>query len=124
MRNEPAESRRTNASETNSSENSNGDGDALDPIREQRAGVERVAERTDDLGAAARVLLALADDDTPEGADLRALGLAGKHDTGAFESALTAPSRPRLSDGQVRALGRRVLAAARKEGERGREGRE
>jgi len=51
--------------------------DWLQPIRDERGGVEEIADRDDRLGATARVLLALDDEDHPREADLAEAGLLG-----------------------------------------------
>lgn len=53
--------------------------DWLQPIREEREGVEAIAERDDRLGATARVLLAFEADEHPTESDLAEAGLLGAY---------------------------------------------
>ena len=51
------------------------DDDALDGIRQEREGVEQIAEREDRMGAIARYLLAVADGEQPDDYDANLAGL-------------------------------------------------
>lgn len=53
--------------------------DWLQPVREEREGVEELGERDDRIGATARVLLAFADDEQPSEDDLADAGLLGPY---------------------------------------------
>lgn len=55
------------------------DDDWLQPIREEREGVEEIAERDDRLGGLARVLIAFVDDEEPSEDDLADAGLLGTY---------------------------------------------
>lgn len=89
------------------------DRDPLDNIREDEAAVEQIAERTDRLGAEARVLLALARDEQPDPTDLAATDLGDSDGTAGYERAIL-PRCAVVTARQVAATAARVLAAARR----------
>lgn len=57
--------------------------DIFDPIREHEEGVRELAQRSDRIGATARVLLALANDKHPSETDLKTAGFIRETPTDA-----------------------------------------
>ena len=90
-------------------------GDPLDAVRGHREAVEALAEaegREDHLDAAARVLLAYADEEQPAEADKAVLGLPRREGSSGYGHALSAPvtgQSTRPSPERMRHLAQQVL---------------